>query len=198
MNMVPLTCRQCGSEVLPQTNFCRQCGTRITADLPEQNDPATKLFTDDDIVATQRFDSRPTSPNPPHVNLRTPVPAKESRKSGGKLMLIGALLIILLVGLVTTVAIMRAHVTRRNVSEEAIIYPGARKALDIVADGGGRALQLETSDSLEQVDEWYRETLKPDKVIRLSASSVILKNEKTVATIVREGDQTNILIKMDP
>jgi hypothetical protein len=113
-------------------------------------------------------------------------------------MLIGALLLILLAGLVTTVAIMRAQLNRRNVSEESIIYPGARKAMDIVADGGGRALQLETSDSLEQVDEWYRETLKPDKVIRLSSTSVVLKNERAVATIVREGDQTNILIKMNP
>ena len=196
--MVPLKCRQCGSELLPQTNFCRQCGARVTADLPEQNDPATRLFTDEDIVATQRLDSRPTAPNPQHANLPPPVPAKESTKSGGKLMLIGALLIVLLAGLITTVAIMRTHVNQRNDSEESIIYPGARKAMDIVADGGGRALQLETSDSLEQVDEWYRETLKPDKVIRLSASSVVLKNEKAVATIVREGDQTNILIKMNP
>ena len=196
--MVPLKCRQCGSELLPQTNFCRQCGARVTADLPEQNDPATKLLTDEDIVATQRLGSRPTAPNPQRVILRSPAPAKESKKSGGKLMLIGAFLIILLAGLVTTVAIMRAHVNRDNVSEESIIYPGARKSMDIVADGGGRAVQLETSDSLEQVDEWYRETLKPDKVIRLSATSVVMKNKKAVATIVREGDQTNILIKMNP
>ena len=196
--MVPLKCRQCGSEVLPETNFCRQCGTRITADLPEQNDLATKLFPDEDIVATQRLESRPTAPNAPRLNLPSPVPTKEPSRHGGKLMLIGALLIILLAGLVTTVAIMRAHVNRRNVSEESIIYPGARKVMDIVADGGGRALQLETSDSLEKVDDWYRETLKPDKVIRLSATSVVLKNEKAVATIVREGDQTNILIKMNP
>lgn len=194
--MSPFKCRQCGSELLPQTSFCRQCGTRITADLPDQNDPATKLFTDEDIVATQRLDSRPTSPNPPQLNFPPSVVAKEPRKFSGKITLVAAALIILLLGLVTTVAIMRKHISVS--SGDSLIYPGARKSLDIVADGGGRAMQLETSDSLEQVDEWYRETLKPDKVIRLSATSVVLKNEKTVATIVREGDQTNILIKMNP
>ena len=196
--MVPLKCRQCGSELLPQTNFCRQCGTRITADLPEQNDPTTKLFTEEDIVATQRLNSRPTSPNPPQLSFPTPAVVKEPRKLGGKLALIAAVLIILLAGLVTTVAIMRKHMNRSVASGDSIIYPGARKSMDIVADGGGRAVQLETSDSLEQVDEWYRETLKPDKVIRLSATSVVMKNKVAVATIVREGDQTNILIKMNP
>jgi len=130
------------------------------------------------------------------LNLPASVVAKEPRKFSGKLTLVAAALIILLVVLVTTVAIMRKHISVS--SGDSLIYPGARKSLDIVADGGGRAMQLETSDSLEQVDEWYRETLKPDKVIRLSATSVVLKNEKTVATIVREGDQTNILIKMNP
>ena len=196
--MSPLKCRQCGSELLPQTSFCRQCGTRITAELPDQNDPATKLFTNEDIVATQRLDSRPTSPNPPQLSLPTPVVVKEPRKLGGKLTLIAAVLIILLAGLVTSVAIMRKRMNRSVVSADAIIYPGARKSMDIIADGGGRAVQLETSDSLDRVDEWYRKTLKPNKVIRLSATSVVLKNEKTVATIVREGDQTNILIKMNP
>jgi zinc-ribbon domain len=195
--MVSSKCRECGSQLLPETNFCRQCGTRITADLPVQNDPATKLFTDEDIVATQQFDSRPTSPNRTPVAAPLPVPENGPRKRSGKLMFLGALLLILLAGLVTTVAIMRTHM-RHVGSDESVIYPGARKTLDIVAEGGGRAVQLETSDSLEQVDEWYRETLKPDKAIRLSATSVVLKNEKTVATIVREGNQTNILIKMNP
>jgi hypothetical protein len=107
-------------------------------------------------------------------------------------------LVILLVGLVTTFTIMRNSLRSHVRSEATLIYPGARKAMDIVADGGGRAMQLETPDSLEAVDAWYQKTLKPEKIIRLSSTSVVLKNEKTVATIVREGNQTNILIKTNP
>ena len=196
--MSPLKCLQCGAELLPETKFCRQCGTRITADLVEPGAPATRLFNDQDIVATQRFDPRPTAANPARPVVSPTAVAREPRRSSGKLVLIGIGLVILLVGLVTTFAIMRNSLRSHVRSEATLIYPGARKAMDIVADGGGRAMQLETPDSLEAVDAWYQKTLKPEKIIRLSSTSVVLKNEKTVATIVREGNQTNILIKTNP
>ena len=195
--MSTLKCRECGAELVPQTNFCRQCGSRITGDLPEQDDPTTRLLTDADLVATQRLDPRTTAGNPARLNLPSPVVAEDKKRSS-KVVLIAAVLIILLAGLVTTVAIVKNRGTRHLVSGETLVYPGARKVMDMMADGGGRALHLQTSDSLEQVDAWYRETLKPDKVIQLSSNSVVLKNDKSVATIVREGDQTNILIKMTP
>ena len=193
--MTSLKCRQCGFELLPETNFCRQCGTPITADLPEENEPATRLFSDKDLAVTERVMGRPTSPQSPRLEMATAEPPKESRRRGTKLLLIGAVLLVLMLGLVTTIAIVRNHVSSHLVTAESMIYPGAQKAMDIAGEGG-RVLQLETSDSLEQVGEWYRETLKPDKVVQLSSTSLILKNEKAAVTIVREGNQTNILIKM--
>jgi hypothetical protein len=196
--MSSLRCQECGAELVAQTSFCRQCGTRIsTADLSEQSDPTTKLFTDADVVATQRLDPRPTA-DPARLKFTSPAVPEEQKKSGSKAVLIAAVVVLLLAGLITTIAVVRTRMSRQVVSEETVIYPGARKVMDMTADGGGRALHLETSDSLDKVDAWYRNSLKPDKVIRLSPGSIVLKNDKTAATIVREGNQTNILIKMTP
>ena len=62
----------------------------------------------------------------------------------------------------------------------------------------GRTLQLETLDPLEKVSAWYRNSLKPEKVIQLTPSSVVIKNQKSTATIVREDNKTSILIKIVP
>ncbi len=78
------------------------------------------------------------------------------------------------------------------------MYPGASKLMDIVSEGGGRAVQLETGDELSKVENWYKETLSADKVIRLTEGSVVIKNEKTTATLVSADKKTSILLKILP
>jgi len=59
----------------------------------------------------------------------------------------------------------------------------------------GRAIQLQTADSLDRVLAWYDESLKPTKRMRLTSTSFVLRNQNVTATIVTEDDKTNILIK---
>lgn len=60
---------------------------------------------------------------------------------------------------------------------------------------GYRTLHFQTLDSLEQVVAWYETNLKPTKTMRLTSTSVILKNQNVTATIATEDNRTNILIK---
>jgi glucan phosphoethanolaminetransferase (alkaline phosphatase superfamily) len=114
-------------------------------------------------------------------------------KVGFKVVVVAVFIVIILV---STFAFMK---TRRDVaSSEGLVYPGARIAVAMVAEGGGRALQLETADSLQKVEEWYRNSMKPGKTIQLTTNSVVLKNEKATVTIVNEENKTNILIKILP
>ena len=193
-----LTCRQCGAELLPQTSFCRQCGAAITPSGGLQGDERpTVLFDEADVVATQRLDPRPTSPE--RVNLKLPSTAliEKPKKSISRVVLLSSLFAVVLIAIVCALAIVR-HRSNRIASGEGLVYPGARKLVDVVAEGGGRAIQLETSDSFESVDEWYRKAMKPQKVVQLTSASVVLKNDKTTATIVTEYNKTNILLKIIP
>ncbi|HEV8367013.1 MAG TPA: zinc ribbon domain-containing protein [Pyrinomonadaceae bacterium] len=192
------TCRQCGTELLPQTSFCRQCGTAITPSGGLQGDErTTALFDEADIVATQRLDPRPTSPDRAHLNLPTPAVAELPKKSTTKVVLLSSLFVVVLIVVVCTIALVRTR-SGRIASGDGLVYPGSRKLVDMVAEGGGRAIQLETSDSFESVDEWYRKAMKPQKVVQLTSASVVLKNDKTTATIVTENNKTNILLKIVP
>ena len=56
--------------------------------------------------------------------------------------------------------------------------------------------QLETADPFTAVEAWYQKALKPEKTMRLTSTSVVLKNGATTATIAAEGNKTNILIKV--
>ena len=194
-----LTCRQCGAELLPQTSFCRQCGSAITPSGGLQGDErTTALFDEADIVATQRLDPRPTSPDRAHLNLPTPAVAEIPKKSTTKVVLLSSLFVVVLIAIVCALAIMRNHRSSRIASGDGLVYPGARKLVDMVAEGGGRAIQLETSDSFASVEEWYHKAMKPQKVVQLTSASVVLKNDKTTATIVTENNKTNILLKIVP
>lgn len=66
--------------------------------------------------------------------------------------------------------------------------------VDITSDDG-RAIQLQTGDSLDRVLAWYEGTLKPTKTMRLTSTSVVLRSENVTATIATEDNKTNILIK---
>jgi hypothetical protein len=107
-------------------------------------------------------------------------------------ILIGAM-VIAIIGVATAATLvgMRSHSASSD-----LIYPGARTVVDMTSNGGGRALHLQTPDSLEKVEAWYQKTLKPEKTIRLTSTSVVLKNAKTTATIAAEDNTTNILIKV--
>jgi hypothetical protein len=60
---------------------------------------------------------------------------------------------------------------------------------------GGRALQLETADSLDRVVSWYDATIKPTKTIRLTPANVVMKNDNVTVTVASSAGKTSILIK---
>lgn len=189
-------CRLCGAQLVPQTSFCRQCGAAIS---PQESIPAdertTRLLDQTGAVATQRFDPRPTGPE--GGSLKNPLTVESvEKKSGGKVILIGLLVLVIVAAIIAGLAIKRSH--NRVASADGLIYPGSQTIVDVVSEGGGRALQLETSDSLQKVEHWYRDSMKPHKVLQLTPNSVVLKNEKASTTIVSEHNKSNILIKITP
>jgi hypothetical protein len=196
LDMNPLTCRQCGTELPPGTNFCRQCGSAISANLPPPPDERpTALLEDTDIVATQRLDPRPTSQNRPQVN----PPAKACSPAAHKVRKIVLAAVVLFLVASGVVGIVSLRLRRHNsVAADSFIYPGARKNFDMLSDGGGRAIELETSDSLDTVADWYHKTLQAEKVVQLTPSAVVMKNKKITATVVAERDKTHVLLKIVP
>jgi hypothetical protein len=196
------TCRTCGAELVPQTSFCRQCGAAIASGAALASDERpTALFDEPHVIATQRLDPRQTTPQRLGLNV-SPSPVSPAVKPANKSVLIGIVLLLVLAAIVSTVAVVRnrirSHSHSHSASSEGLIYPSARKIMDVVADGGGRAVTLETSESFEKVDEWYRSTLKPEKVVQLTTGSVVMKNEKITATIIGDNEKTLILLKILP
>ncbi len=198
--MESLNCRICGTELLPATSFCRQCGSAISVDLAaESSEQPTALFNETNGT-TQRLDPRPTRPervgmNMPLTDLMASDMAPQQNWKGRRVFIVGALLVVLIVAVISVVAILRVPTDSRTSVSTTLVYPGARTILDVTNQNGGRALQLETSDSFKKVEDWYQATLKPQKTVRLTSNSVVLKNENTTATIAVEGDKTNVLIK---
>ena len=146
------TCRKCGAELVPQTSFCRQCGAAIApGDALASDERPTALFDEANVVATQRLDPRQTTPQRSGLNVSSspvsPTPVKPANRS----VLIGIVLLLLLAGIVSTVALVRNRSRSHSASAEALTYPSARKTLDVVAESEGRAITLETSDSFEKV-----------------------------------------------
>src|SRR5262245_58190742 len=102
------SCKQCGAELLPQTSFCRQCGAPISTSQPDVgNEGTTRLLDEVDAVATQRLDPRPTSPGREPLNAPAPVPVPPAHRGTNKLVPLTIVLLVLLAGIVSTVAIMR-------------------------------------------------------------------------------------------
>jgi hypothetical protein len=80
------------------------------------------------------------------------------------------------------------HVSR------TLMYPDARVVLDL-GDSGGAVLQLATSDSLDKVQTWYAAQLKPDKILRATMYTSILRKDNVTVTLVLENNTTMIVIK---
>ncbi|HSB28088.1 MAG TPA: zinc ribbon domain-containing protein [Pyrinomonadaceae bacterium] len=192
-------CQQCGAELLPQTSFCRQCGAAVSSIQPEVgSERPTRLLDQPDVAATQRFDPRPTQPGREALHLPPQSPAVSARHGSNKVILLTVVMLVLLAGIISTLAVIKNRPGRSVVSVDALTYPGARKTMDIVAGGGGHTIALETADPFDEVQDWYRRTLQPEKVVQLTSASIVMKNEKTTATIVREGGKTSILLKTEP
>ena len=202
MNVIK--CEKCGAECAEGTNFCRQCGAPIDPEsVTPPSEQATALLEQPANVATHRFQARPTGPEPgrspqpdyaadanrPPVNVAPPASPQNRR---------GIMIVAFVLGVITVI-VVAAVLGLRGHSEKTgnLVYPGARTVVDMTGDGG-RALHLETKDAFSDVEAWYQKQLKPDKTMRLTSSSVVMKNRTTTATLASEGDKTSILIKVAP
>jgi hypothetical protein len=194
-----LICRTCGSQLLAGTSFCRQCGSAINPeDVVDSSEKPTSLFTQTNSVATQRFDPRPTSgpeKSSSGAGSIASQPVRDKRKLWRPVLALTVVGLVIAT-LVTVAAISRIRTHSRTTSVDALLYPGAQKVVDVTSQDGGRALHLQTSDPFKKVEDWYQQSLQPQKTVRLTSTSVVLKNENTTATIASEGGMTNILIKM--
>jgi len=192
MNLIK--CQKCGAECAAGTSFCRQCGAPIDAGSAlESSEQATALLDQSVHVETQRLESRTTGPD--RGRLPQPVEASTEICSPGRRGVVIGTVVIVVVGVICAATLVGLRSHRQATAN--LQYPGARTVVDMTGEGG-RALQLETSDSLSSVEEWYQRELKPQKTIRLTNTSVVLKNDKTTATIASEGAKTSILIKVAP
>ena len=188
MNVI--RCQKCGADCAEGTNFCRQCGSVIDpAPAQPLSEQATAILNQPD-VATQRFEPRTTGPE----RGRLPQPVAESTKGSRRGILIGAFVL----GVITVICVAAVLGLRhKREATRNLMYPGARTVVEMTGEGG-RTLHLETSDSFAAVEEWYQKEMKPHKTMRLTSTSVVLKNDKTTLTIAAEDAKTNILIKVAP
>lgn len=195
--MLEMKCQKCGAECAVGTSFCRQCGAPIeTEEGPIASEQTTIHLDQAAMAATHRLESRTTGRDqvtPVSEPVSAPAVAAPETSASRRGILIGAAMIVV-IGLVCAAALIALRGETRTTTD--LVYPGARTVVDITNEGGGRALQLETSDSLAAVEEWYQKALKPEKTMRLTSTNVVLKNEKTTATIASEGGKTSILLKI--
>ena len=196
-------CSACGAELLPEANFCRQCGVTVMSAraASASEGPTLTLNEKFDDATTQRLDPRATSPG--RVSLKNsidnPVAASSldhalpSRRKL-PLALLGVGVLVIIVAMISSVAFVRMRSHSRTPDNTALIYPGAATVVDMTSDEG-RAIQLQTADSLDRVLAWYDASLKPTKRMRLTSTSFVLRNQNVTATIATEDSQTTILIK---
>ena len=219
--MSPYFCPKCGTELVAGMNFCRLCGepVAVTSDASERptsilNQPPVGVSAVGGQV-TDRLDPRPTgepgvAPSPYNGSAipafsASKVPEVPRRSGPMRGLLIVAVIVLVLFGLGSVVGVMRSAIMSRihwqaaasQPVNQALVYPGAQTLLNVGSGGGSGVLQLKTTDPIDKVAAWYDATLKPTKTIRV-ASTVIMKTDKISATLVSEGDQTNIIIKHAP
>lgn len=201
-------CSACSAELLPEANFCRQCGATVTYGNAVNASEDTTLALNDriDSVTTQRLDPRPTRPdrgslNNPIRDSIVPTVIRDNTTPPQRRLLvpaiIGGVVLLVVIGIVVSVATvkMRSHSTATD--NAGLIYPGSQTVVDMTTEAG-RAIQLQTGDSLDKVLAWYDASLKPTKRMRLTSTSFVLKNQNVTATIATEDNKTNILIKQSP
>ncbi|HZE73495.1 MAG TPA: hypothetical protein VE135_28620 [Pyrinomonadaceae bacterium] len=158
----------------------------------------------DENASTRRLHPRITSPAP---ELRgsvaaaldpTPPGASISRQRRRSLPFALLLLAVVLIAAMTIVSLAlfrpAGHVATTGDNSKSLIYPNSQTTLDTASDSG-RAIQLQTGDSGDQVVAWYTTNLKPTKTLQLTPTTTVLKNQSATVTIVAEDGKTTILIK---
>jgi len=192
-------CSSCGADLVPEARFCRQCGVSVTGNIAIDSSelPTALLNRTTENVTTNRLESRPTSSDP--RSLKAPAPVSSSAnmqipRRGVVTWIGGAVLLIIIVGIIASVAYVRNRSHSRTADSSALVYPGSKTIVDMQGEGY-RTLHLQTPDSLEQVVAWYETNLKPTKTMRLTSTSAVLKNQNVTATVATEDNKTNILIK---
>lgn len=199
--MSDFQCTGCGAPLVPEARFCRQCGAAVTGNTgnceAESSElPTATLHITSDNVATKRLQARSTSANPGSLKVSPdsiPPNVFEPRRGFSK-WIIGVVLLVMILGIASAFAFVRNQRHSRNIDSGVLIYPGSQTTVDMQSDTD-RAVQLKTSDSFEKVVAWYEANLKPTKTIRLTSTSVVLRNQNVIATIASEDNKTNILIK---
>lgn len=186
---------------MPGANFCRRCGAVIAdGSSPEVNSSElpTELL-DHKNLTTSRLNPRATSPETPLRAVVPDLPAGEydaaDQRSRRRWTLIGsAFVVLLLCGIIAAVAYVRSGTQNRTTDDATLFYPASQTVVD-VSSGDGRAIQLQSGDSLEKVIAWYEKSIKPTKTMRLTSTSVVLKNQNVTVTVATESGKTNVLIK---
>jgi flagellar basal body-associated protein FliL len=199
LNMIVLKCEVCGAELVPATNFCRQCGSAVSdANAEKRSEAPTALFNCPPASSiTQRLDPRPTGPEP---GTHRPASLSAGSQSSGrqKFVIIGLVVVLIVVGVLTTFVVMRMQNANANVEASTLSYPGAATVLNMTNTDGSRTIHLQTKDPLARVESWYQSTLKLSKTVKLTSTSVVMKKDKVTITLAEEAGTTNILIKQAP
>ena len=180
-------CSACGAELIPEANFCRKCGVTVFNDSVDASEGTTLTLNGRvENVTTQRLDPRPTSPDRglPRNPMRdstsvagTPAGTHRRRRRIPAAAIVGGIVLVVIIGIVSSIAIVRMRSHSRTTDRAALIYPGAQTVVDMTSNEG-RAIQLQTVDSLDRVLAWYDASLKPTKRMRLTSTSFVLKNQK--------------------
>jgi len=188
---------------MPDAKFCRRCGAVVTATAAaaalNSSELPTALLDQRSAPTTQNLNSRVTSPETPKhvIGASSEVggdPAKQPKRKSKVLIGSAVVVLLLLCGLIASVAYMKVRSNNATAVDTALIYPGS-KTVAAFSSGDGRTLQLQTNDSLEKVVAWYEQSIRPTKTMRLTSTSVVLKKENVTTTVASEGGKTNILIK---
>ena len=190
-----IKCHQCEAECAVGTSYCRQCGAPIVSELTQTpSEQPTAILEQSNIPSTQRLEARETGAD--RGLLQQPIEeSTEGSAASRRGILIGALVIVV-IGVICAAALVGLRA--RGQTTANLMYPGSSTIVDMTGEDGGRALQLETSDPFSTVEQWYQKELKPHKTMRLTSTSMVLKNNKTTVAIASEGGKTSILIKVAP
>lgn len=188
---------------MPEAKFCRRCGAVVTATAAAAAFNSSELPTailDQRIdVTTQNLNPRVTSPETPKQVMAASSdvggdPARQAKRKRGMLIASAVVVLLLLCGLIASIAYVKVRSNNATAADTALIYPGSQTVVEF-SSGDGRTLQLQTNDALEKVVAWYEKSIKPTKTMRLTSTSTVLKNENVTTTVASEAGKTNILIK---
>ena len=184
---------------MPDGKFCRRCGLPATDSsiATDSSELPTEMLDQKGNLTTSRLQPRTTSPETRMsrvvVGFGTEKAAPAQTKSR-RFVLFGSVIVVLLIcGVLVSIAYLGVT-NSRSTDDATLFYPGARTIADVLSDDG-RAIQLQTNDPLDKVIAWYENSIKPTKTMRLTANSIVLKNQNVTTTLASEAGKTSILIK---